>query len=857
MNFLHEKILEEFGWRGIEKTQIPKVITENLNPAFEMRPYQEEAFKRFKLFIKKGERIRPSPPYHINFNMATGSGKTYIMAGLILYLFEQGYRNFIFFVTSNNIIKKTKDNFLNSASMKYLFARRIFCHNKEIFVKEITSLDEADTENINIHFTTIHQLHQDLILKQKENSPTFEDFKGKNFVLLADEAHHFNVATKNQTLAFDPNWENTVLKILESDIDNLLLEFTATLELENPDILKKYINKIIFKYDLNEFHLQKYSKEIMLLRSNMNQNERILQAVILSQYRQEVATQYGVDIKPVMLFKAKRTIDESEQNRKNFHILIDQLSARDIKDIAHKSNIPVIQKAFTFFQSQGISDELLVERLRSNFDETKCLSANNESEKEKNQILLNSLEDKNNPIRVIFAVQKLNEGWDVLNLFDIVRLYEGRDGRNNRPGKTTISEAQLIGRGARYFPFTLNEGENKFKRKFDDNINHEIKILEELHYHTVEDSRYISELKTALIETGIYEDNENLIDKELKLKENFKEKSFYKKGCVFTNEKVVNNFSSVRSFHDLGVKKKNFEVEIFSGAGYTEGFFEDTNQLTQRISMEQKEIELKNIPHHIIRRALANRPFFNFDHLKKYFPNLDSMSEFISSGNYLSGLFITFKANKKKLQEISNQDYYLAISGLLVAIENEIKTKIQEYIGTTDFRASYIKDIFKNKVLRINKNDERSQGQENFLSDKDWYVYNANYGTSEEKAFVEMFARRYEFLEKDFNDIYLIRNERAVKIYNFKDGKAFEPDYILFVKQKPEKTLIYQIFIEPKGRFLLEQDRWKESFLRELRKKDKTIKVAVDQYKITGVPFYNNQNENEFSSTFEKILANR
>ncbi|MDA0062985.1 DEAD/DEAH box helicase family protein [Brachyspira hyodysenteriae] len=30
------------------------------------------------------------------FNMATGSGKTLIMASLILYLYEKGYRNFLF-----------------------------------------------------------------------------------------------------------------------------------------------------------------------------------------------------------------------------------------------------------------------------------------------------------------------------------------------------------------------------------------------------------------------------------------------------------------------------------------------------------------------------------------------------------------------------------------------------------------------------------------------------------------------------------------------------------------------------------------------------------------------------------------
>ena len=42
------------------------------------------------------------------------------------------------------------------------------------------------------------------------------------------------------------------------------------------------------------------------------------------------------------------------------------------------------------------------------------------------QIQVNTLEDKDNPIRAIFAVQKLNEGWDVLNLFD--RQFEDQDG---------------------------------------------------------------------------------------------------------------------------------------------------------------------------------------------------------------------------------------------------------------------------------------------------------------------------------------------------------------------------------------------------------------------------------------------
>jgi type III restriction enzyme len=44
------------------------------------------------------------------------------MAALILDLYRHGYRNFLFFVNSGQIIETTKENFLNPASAKHLIA---------------------------------------------------------------------------------------------------------------------------------------------------------------------------------------------------------------------------------------------------------------------------------------------------------------------------------------------------------------------------------------------------------------------------------------------------------------------------------------------------------------------------------------------------------------------------------------------------------------------------------------------------------------------------------------------------------------------------------------------------------------
>lgn len=866
--FLYEGLDFLSRWGQLEK-EIPDSIIQNLNPEFNIRDYQIEAFARF-IHCFNNDFPDRRIPLHLLFNMATGSGKTLIMAGLILYLYEKGFRNFLFFVNSTNIIKKTQDNFLNSDALKYLFNKEIYIKGKQVTISEVDNFEDVYREDINICFTTIQQLHYDM-KANKENALTPKDFADKKIVLIADEAHHMAAGTRSggvrQSELFE-SWEHTVEGIFNSNKENLLLEFTATHDYENSNMIDRYRNKVIYRYDLKDYRNDKFSKDIEIVKSNFSLEDRILQALILSYYKQHIASKYKIQLKPVILFKAHKTIEQSKENKSNFHKLIDNLNGSQI-DRIRQSDVSIIQRAFQYFDDNGISTEMLSQQLRNDFQERYCLSVNNEKEQNITQIQVNTLEDEDNPIRAIFAVQKLNEGWDVLNLFDIVRCYETRDAHFGRPGKITISEAQLIGRGARYFPFvvpetdeeeTQSEYQDKYRRKFDNDPNHELRVLEELHYHSINDSRYITEIRSALVDEGIID--ETVVTHKIRLKDSFKETHLYKYGVVWMNERKERDYGNIQSFTDLAdlsMRRENHKHRITSGRGGTTTVMDDDSNNDMQES-SSRDIRLVDIKQNIVKSAIARNPFFKFSSLKIYFPHLRSMEDFITSDAYLGGLAITFVGDLSQLDNDPHQKFN-ACRDLLDKIASELSQQITNYEGTRHFYHKSIKAVFTDKPLRFSAdsshvNTDSMLFEELFVSVKDWYASDGLYGTSEERGLLRFLDRWITDREEEYDEIYLLRNERHFSIYNFFDGRTFQPDFVLFLYKKNGESKTYQLFIEPKGQHLEVQDRWKEDFLKEIRTySDVQLLTENSEYRIFGVGrFYNMDWQNEFRDTLNEII---
>lgn len=883
--FLSQQLKEEVGKSVIKKKAIPLVIQQNLNPNFEIRPYQVEAFQYFLSYMEEDHELRQFPA-HLLFQMATGSGKTMMMAGLILYLYEKGYRNFLFFVDSTTIIDKTKDNFLNPASTKYLFAPSIQINEKMVNIISSESFEGNTGDDICMVFDTIQGLHSKLSTP-RENSITISDFEDKKIVMIADEAHHLSAETKkNGQLTMSEgdelfSWEGAVLKILNSNSDNLLLDFTATAELQNEYVAAKYEDKLIFDYPLKEFRRHGYSKEVEIFKSDSELMERALQAVVLSQYRKKLFADMGFDIKPVILFKSKN-IDPSKEFMQRFISKIERLKSSDIEHIKVSNNDGILKKVFDYFNEKKLEITDLIEELKTDFSVERCISANDDKEKAKLQIQLNTLEASDNPIRAVFAVDKLNEGWDVLNLFDIVRLYETRDAKGNKVGKGTAAEAQLIGRGARYCPFAYGDF-SRDKRKFDKDLENPYRICETMYYHSNNDSRYISEITQALVETGIVE--ERTVQVKLGLKKSFENSEIYKSGLIFLNEQE--EITPLKLELGAEVRKKIYNADLFSGKTATSKVFKDDgetlNTNNANISKTVKVLKMRDLGISVVRKALHQFKGYEFNNLRSKFKSLESLNEFISSEGYLSNIEIHITGGASQLENISQEDKLRiakqVIKDLHIIDNNDDRT----FKGTKIFKAMPLRSVIKEKVVNFAiNNEENGKAMSNPISsyyDKDiltadWYAFTDCYGTSEEKALVKFMKAKYHELKKDYDEFYLVRNERHFAIYEFEQGRRFEPDFALFLKKKNEDEIKhYQIFIEPKGEHLMKEDKWKENFLVCLNNEASIEKTALngskevntviekfwkdDEFTVWGLPFYNEKDSKkaEFNNSLANILA--
>ncbi len=774
------------------------------------------------------------------FEMATGSGKTLVMAGLILECYKQGYQNFIFFVNSTSILEKTKLNFTDNASSKYLFSENIHINDENTEIKSINNLNESHNGAINIYFSTIQGLFS-LFTKAKENAITLEDLKDQKLVFLADEAHHLNTETKkklNDSEASEKhNWESVVKLALEQNKDNLLLEFSATIPKEK-SVEEKYKNLKVITYTLKEFSEDKFCKSIYSLSyENKELETRFLGACVSSLYKELLAQHYNTEnFKPCILFKSER-IEDSKENQEHFNTFLENLSPSDLESFFNHSHNAFFKDAKNFFDKQNYTPNLTA-FLQTKFKKSVQINTNNEKELEKGMLLLNSLEDRDNPKRVIFSVDKLNEGWDVLNLFDIVRL------KNKASQKDTTKEAQLIGRGARYYPFSYNDFKPSriefYQRKFD--FSNPLSTLERLDYHAIYDSEFIAQLNSELQDLGLGFVNEK---QTIPLTPTKRFKCYYASN---TKNKKKNLFN--KDYTDpVKVKLQSLHVPLFAfDVREKKVDFKEDNQGDKTY---YKPHALDKIPLNYFLKAL-NLKNLDFKTLKKAFKKhaFNNKVEFIRE--YISPL----KTNFHKNQKFDDNKILLKLAVYIIENLKDTLLKEQEKYSVSELELKEFETH--NKSLSASELEKDIPFYE-WLLFKDMRKLDSDL----EREFLVFINDHKEVLDKKFKEWCVLRNDHFTELKVFCNienspyyAQGFEPDFILFAQTHSDEFLGFTCYMEAKGEHLEPSNAWKEEFLEMLE--NATLKSHNKKLNLKGLPFFtlhNNKAVNdEFTTAFDQIF---
>lgn len=791
---------------------------------------------------------------HLLFNMATGSGKTMVMASLILYLFKEfNYQSFIFLVNTDAIIQKTKENMLNSNSKKYLFnPEGIVLDGEKVIIQQVEDIPAIKDKNtIYLKLSTIQKIHTELN-NPKENGISLESLEDEDIIILGDEAHHFNASTKKE-VSEEQSWENTINKMLELRNNNKLLEFSATVDMSKKNISDKYSDKIIYKYDLSQFMNDGYSKNVLRLQSSEDDEIKIKDAILLSQFRKLIAFENDIKyFKPIIMFKSSK-IKVSVRKQVEFNQIIENLTVESLTRYIKQRKSSVVKDTtldivFNYYLDQDLDS--IIRDIQDDFEPRNILNANKTRMLSvDNAVLLNTLENINNPIRVVFAVAKLNEGWDVLNLYDIVRISEEAGTTRN----ATDSEAQLIGRGARYFPYTY-QGESSYTRRFDNSSN-DLRFLETLHYHTISEEGYIANLEKSMNAVNLISAQDETVKVlNTRLKNSFKKSKVFQQGNLYLNE---SRETTEEDFNSL----RKFTIPREWGTEYISSTIESKFKGEKREFKVERHTQALDVDKRYFKKAIQRNPFYRFSNLKNYLPKLKSKDELLNSEDYFKGVSIMVSLPLgQEITDLNSREKLDIVDNFLSFCEGKIRNNYKKEIGLKTFKPIKISETLKDYSVVVPKFETGAHITQRIdifeMKGKDWYVYTDAIMNRLEYSMVELIEGFVMELNKKYSEVYLIRNDEKeirLKLTEFGGTRGFMPDFILYLENE---NFVYQVFIEPKGEDREKEDSWKQQMLYDINGSDIEIIGENESVRLMGVKFYNHKNKRQFINELSDKLNN-
>lgn len=382
---------------------------------FELRKPNKDALRKL-IFTLDGEY---DPEIMQVLNMATGVGKTYLMAAFIEYLRRQGIQNVLVVTPGKVVQSKTVCNFSEG--------QKGFISGAEIVPLTVTPQDYTNWTNrmngqgkLNFYpdgeneiMAFIFNIQQLIAPKSMDGSThdksqeaerrkprRFDESSGvlfdylrdlEDLVVIADESHLYS----SSAAAF-----HSALKELDPAA---IIGLTAS---SLPD------DHVIFKYPLYKAIEDKYVKAPVLAfrkggysRGEASEEQQLRDAIRLRDYKQSYYDIYT-----------------SQQHLNHLNAVLFVVCA----DVDHATQVAELLRSADYFNNQEC-----------------VLQIDSKHDDEKSIYLLENLDSSFSPVKAVVSVNKLKEGWDVKNIAVVATL---------RAMSSEVLTQQTMGRGLR-LPF--------------------------------------------------------------------------------------------------------------------------------------------------------------------------------------------------------------------------------------------------------------------------------------------------------------------------------------------------------------------------------------------------------------------
>ena len=339
---------------------------------------------------------RRPPPYECVIDVATGVGKTYVLAAALEYYAARGVRNFAVVTPGRTILEKTIANFTAGHPKSLLGAMDV--DPLVVTAENFATVDHAEEDRVRLYVFSVQSLIRPTG-KQGRKTHTFHELLGDAFYTYLQERDDLMLFADEHHVYFGKSF-SAAIRDLEPRV---LVGLTATPHKDTPR------EQIVYAYPLAHAIADRLVKTPVIVgrhderkdeRTKLADGLRLLEAKRIAVERYCALTGKP-PVNPVMLVIAT-TIAEAEQ------------AEADLRDPG--------------FMEGRYADAVLT--VHSNKPDEALAE-------------LETVEDLDSRVRVIVSVGMLKEGWDVKNVYAICSL---------RPMLSELLQEQTLGRGLR-LPF--------------------------------------------------------------------------------------------------------------------------------------------------------------------------------------------------------------------------------------------------------------------------------------------------------------------------------------------------------------------------------------------------------------------